>query len=189
MPFAEGNIVGRDTWFKSVDKKLVVCPTCKTSKEFYPSDVKRRRRFCSKECAYEAHVSRPNKRRIITKVCPSSHESFETIPSDTDRTYCSNVCRGSGMKNPLRTKEQQFYASQEWLRTRNRVYRRDEFRCRMCGNGKESGKRVAHHLDDVRNNPENDWLNSDRIVTLCIHCHNKIHGKVGGRRNEPVCGI
>ena len=166
--------------FTQVDMIGVICPTCDITHEVYPSDFKRGSRFCSVSCASEAHIPRPNARNRIDKECECCGKGFEAIVSDSDRRFCSNRCKGISMINPLRLEEQIFYASSDWKKIRTQVYKRDNYKCQICSCGKEGGKRVAHHLDEIRKNKFNRF-NKDRIITLCISCHNKIHGKFGGR--------
>ncbi len=166
--------------FTQVDMIGVICPTCETTHEIYPSDFNRGRRFCSVSCASEAHLPRFNARNRVNLSCEFCGKDFESVVSDTDRKFCSNECRGKSMINLDRSEEQIFYASQEWKEVRTSVYKRDKYLCQICGCGKKGGKRVAHHLDGIREN-KIDRINKDRIITLCIPCHNKVHGKFGGK--------
>ena len=63
---------------------------------------------------------------------------------------------------------------------RNKVYKRDECKCRVCG--QVGGALNAHHLDGW------NWAKDKRFevsngVTLCEDCHNKFHGIYGKGNN------
>jgi 5-methylcytosine-specific restriction endonuclease McrA len=56
---------------------------------------------------------------------------------------------------------------------REAVYARDNYICKICGNG---GELNAHHIKPISDYPELA-LNVDNGVTLCIDCHEKEHGR------------
>ena len=63
---------------------------------------------------------------------------------------------------------------------RNKVYQRDEYTCRVCG--QVGGTLNAHHLDGW------SWAKDKRFevsngVTLCEDCHNKFHNIYGKSNN------
>lgn len=63
---------------------------------------------------------------------------------------------------------------------RNKVYQRDEYTCRVCG--QVGGTLNAHHLDGW------NWAKDKRFkisngVTLCEDCHNKFHNIYGKGHN------
>lgn len=71
------------------------------------------------------------------------------------------------------TREQQ-YNHPNWQRKRLQIMQRDEFHCMLCGN-KQKLLHVHH------NTYEGQYLWECRpsyLVTLCIDCHEKIHGRL-----------
>jgi hypothetical protein len=63
----------------------------------------------------------------------------------------------------------------EW---RTAVFRRDAFKCGLCGAG---GSVQAHHLDCWADYPERRFDLSNGI-TLCRPCHKAFHASMGGER-------
>jgi len=74
-------------------------------------------------------------------------------------------------------KQDDKYLTPEWIEVRNKIYRRDEYKCVNCGKGKSDGVRLAvHHLvynRDVEVWDVPDWY----LVTLCKPCHTTEHSK------------
>ena len=184
------NSLGR---FVKVEKIKRKCFYCQKACLFYPSEIKRGRRFCSDYCAskwfseyHRGKIHHRYKQKIRIK-CQICKKYFYVIPGRLNKKYkvkyCSNKCKGLAMRDPTKNERDQFYLTNEWIKLRKKVYKRDNYRCQICGNGKESGKRVAHHLDEISKSEKQDWINVDRIITLCIRCHNKIHDKFGA--NNP----
>jgi len=58
--------------------------------------------------------------------------------------------------------------SEDWDIIRSQVYRRDGYRCVMCGN---RGKLHAHHIIPVRISRNNSLSN---LVSVCDKCHRKL---------------
>lgn len=174
--FQKGNKLGKK--FVNYGKlKDVICRSCGLWFQRYESELKRvNNSFCSKKCIQ--YIPRFSRRNRVEKKCLICKKRFEVINYRKDISFfCSKKCYGISMLSPVRSNEQQFYASEKWRKTRQKVYKRDKYKCQKCGNGKESGKRVAHHIEEIRKNPRTKWLDTKKIITLCITCHNFIHKK------------
>jgi len=91
-----------------------------------------------------------------------------------------------------RQQKRKFYDSDEWKSLREEVKKRDNYECQKCKrNGyvtidtneySESAKRkkiqlVVHHIKELEDYPELA-LDMDNLETLCVNCHNRIHGRV-----------
>lgn len=63
---------------------------------------------------------------------------------------------------------------------RNKVYQRDEYTCRVCG--QVGGTLNAHHLDGWNWAKDNRFKTSNG-VTLCEDCHSKFHNVYGKGNN------
>lgn len=61
-----------------------------------------------------------------------------------------------------------YIKSKEWQATRQRIFRRDDFRCVRCGCSKNL---EVHHITYKNLGEEKD----DDLATLCDKCHNDIH--------------
>ncbi|MGM7682647.1 HNH endonuclease [Cytobacillus sp. Hm23] len=102
--------------------------------------------------------------------------------------------------NFYKTKQQKrkFYDSDDWKLIREEVKQRDNNECQECKrNGfvmidtneySKKAKRkkiqlVVHHLKELEDHPELA-LEIDNLETLCVRCHNEIHGRVF-KRVEP----
>ena len=92
---------------------------------------------------------------------------------------------------PYRTPgtKKKFYRSKEWEYIRNERLKLDNFECQQCkregfvkvDSKKVEGKRKeivlnVHHIKEIEFHPELA-LEIDNLETLCIHHHNKVHGK------------
>ncbi|BAM46340.1 HNH endonuclease [Amphibacillus xylanus] len=85
--------------------------------------------------------------------------------------------------------KKKFYASGGWLWLREKALERDNYECQECKrNGlvtidskKVEGKKKeivlnVHHIKEIETHPDLA-LELDNLETLCVSCHNKIHGK------------
>lgn len=75
-------------------------------------------------------------------------------------------------KNGITPKVEQVRKSIEYRLWRESVFARDHWNCQNCGNG---GYLHAHHIKPFSKYPELR-LALDNGITLCKHCHKKIHG-------------
>ncbi len=173
MPIIARDKLGRFAW--QGGKQPVMCPACGRDFDLYPSDIKRGHRFCSYSCAMS--VSHPHlaRRRRVTKTCEVCENDFEVIAARAGARFCGNACKGIGMT--VRPQIQAFYASMAWRNTRLQVWERDGYRCVECN---KKGRLVAHHLDEIKKTSPDQWLSTDRIITLCIPDHNLVHGRFIG---------
>lgn len=64
---------------------------------------------------------------------------------------------------------------------RKAAFQRDRGLCQMClREGRYESATVAHHIKAVKEHPELKY-NLDNIASLCWRCHEKIHGRPGGK--------
>ena len=64
--------------------------------------------------------------------------------------------------------------SKEYMAWRLEVFKRDGFKCQICG--KVGGELNAHHIKRF-STYLNERLNVDNGITLCKKCHREIHRK------------
>lgn len=60
------------------------------------------------------------------------------------------------------------YYTEDWDTIRKKVYRRDGYKCVLCG---KKGKLHAHHIIPVRISRDNSLSN---LVSVCNKCHRKL---------------
>lgn len=86
----------------------------------------------------------------------------------------------------------QFYNSKPWKQKRIMILQRDHYQCQDCvfrlkeaavqGAQLEPADRMirsaeeVHHIKELREYPELG-LDDDNLISLCVHCHNKRHGR------------
>lgn len=69
-----------------------------------------------------------------------------------------------------------FYRSAAWKKVREYVFNRDYGICVKCGSPGEEVHHTVWLTPDNINDP-NITLNSDKLITLCRECHQRIHSK------------
>ncbi|NOW86764.1 5-methylcytosine-specific restriction endonuclease McrA [Clostridium beijerinckii] len=77
--------------------------------------------------------------------------------------------------------EKNFYKSSKWLNKRERVLKRDEYRCRECIRyGKSVTAVTVHHIIPLDQNPSLRLV-SDNLLSLCNKCHDKMHDRTNNQ--------
>jgi len=72
-------------------------------------------------------------------------------------------------------KEERFYHTTAWRKTRKIVLRRDNFECQECKRqGKYSKATTVHHKKHLKDRPDLA-LDLNNLESLCNPCHNKEH--------------
>lgn len=71
-----------------------------------------------------------------------------------------------------------FYWSGEWRELKKRIIERDCNECKVCAlSGRVSlDNLIVHHIYPLEYYPEKRLV-EDNLITVCIQCHNKIHGQ------------
>ena len=138
-------------------------------------------KYCSRSCYAQAQKGkdpfvgkvRGSKKRVRVQIdCAVCGKRFETVPSKIGvRKYCSNSCYLKDHKAKVENIKQ-LRDSIEYRMWRIAVYKRDYFKCQVCGSvGKDL---VAHHIKPVSLNPHL-VLSMDNGITLCVKCHKLVH--------------
>ena len=83
------------------------------------------------------------------------------------RRYCSDKCVNG------------FFDKNYWVRLREKVMKRDNYKCRDCEIGRSELDEVleVHHIRAIHDGGEE--FNPDNCITLCHSCHGKKHSKIG----------
>lgn len=86
-----------------------------------------------------------------------------------DNVFCTFNCYRDYCKN------KKTHIEKEKKKIRQEVYKRDNFKCTMCGRSKI--RLDIHHIDG--SNLYNSWAdannNKNNLITLCKSCHRKVH--------------
>ncbi len=69
-----------------------------------------------------------------------------------------------------------------WFKVKKRVFRRDNYTCRVCG---EKYFLNVHHLFYAKGRKAWDYP-IDALITLCNECHNKWHETEGIKTLKPI---
>jgi len=176
-----------DGQFVSVEMVEKECPQCGETTEFYPSDAKRGRRFCSNEC------SRKHKSETLTgenhhnydretSTCKYCGDDFQHLPSK-ERQYCNGSCRNKDRDYPtgpdspnwkggVTPEIKRIRNSEEYDEWREAVFSRDNYTCQECGSSNKFLN--AHHITPMSEDLSNA-LEVDNGLTLCVDCHQDRH--------------
>lgn len=75
---------------------------------------------------------------------------------------------------------QKYYKTLEWIELRDKILKRDRYRCVNCGRGKgekyKSGKEIVLHVHHIVPRELGGRDSEENLVTLCDLCHAKAHG-------------
>lgn len=100
--------------------------------------------------------------------------------------FCQKCYRGVNTKNwnpnAIRDTSSSRNLHPENYEWRKRVYTRDNFQCKICGD-KRGGNLVAHHLENYRDNISLRFEVGNGI-TLCESCHKAFHHQFGIRNTN-----
>lgn len=150
--------------------RIAVCLNC--GKEFRATEDYKNRKavYCSWDCFVKG--------RSEPRICPQCGTEFRTTKA-RDKKFCSSECRNLAYrlnKGELshfwkggKTKETDLIkSSAEYRYWRDEVFRRDDYRCQICG--VRGGQLEAHHIKEKCNFPEL-MFDVNNGVTLCHTCH------------------
>lgn len=156
-------------------KKTSVTKQCTICGADY--EVKKHRASASNYCSRECWSNRNPPSEFI---CPHCGETFTSYHRDA--IYCSRSCRAkdktgkdaSAYVDGKSMQRQRARDSVELAKWREKVYKRDGYTCQYCGaNGCALN---AHHIKPYAEYPKLR-VALDNGVTLCIPCHEKVHGR------------
>lgn len=163
-----GTVLRSATRRKRTTRHCAVC-----SKPFEVKAYRANAKYCSRDCW---SVRNPPKE----KTCPHCGISF--VSHDRKAIYCSRTCARKdktgenapawkGGKATHRTRSKYRGELAQW---RKAVFGRDNYTCQICSTNGEDIH--AHHIKPLAEFPE-IALDIDNGQTLCIPCHEEIHGR------------
>jgi hypothetical protein len=129
--------------------------------------------YCSAECFGKSH-RHPRSDRV-TLVCRTCGTSFVRPWWKKHQKFCSVSCRVPANKgiylNPIKSKwrrERDSWKLKSWA---ERVRRRDDYTCQLCGR-RQVGQMHADHIKPYVFHPDLA-LDLSNGRTLCVECHRK----------------
>ena len=79
---------------------------------------------------------------------------------------------------------EKFYKSSLWEHKRERILRRDDYRCQRCKRyGRQREATTVHHIKHLDEYPELALENSN-LISLCADCHNFFHPEKAKKSNR-----
>lgn len=157
---------------------IVECKQC--GSEFQVNEARSNTKFCSNECygKWQVGKNNPNWRGgKVTLTCDWCGKSFKANPCKEDeRKYCSTACRDDARRkedsNQFQNWKHQVMTRTKYKQWRKEVFKRDDYRCRMCGSGDEI---YPHHIISMRKiwdiNKKQLAVDVSNGITLCKDCH------------------
>jgi hypothetical protein len=160
--------------------------------------------YCSRECSYTRLIgeNNPSKKEEVRKKISISLKGREITWGDkvskalktSDKAKVQqfksgedNIAYGKGdlqkgLLNPnwkggVTTKNQLIRNSDKYVSWRKICMERDNYKCTDCGVG---GYLQVHHIKELAKYPELAYV-VDNGKTVCISCHQKIHGTTYGK--------
>lgn len=71
------------------------------------------------------------------------------------------------------------YTSARWKKKRDKILRRDGYKCVCCKRyGKSVEAVIVHHIKEANAFPELAWEDSN-LESVCMACHNRLHPEKG----------
>lgn len=130
-------------------------------------------------CAYCGGRFRPSRGVVTSRI-----QSLENKLKGERRFYCGDPCKQAcptfHRKKTFKNQKGAIGTSYEvpaWLR--QEAFKRDNWKCKKCGAGKEAILH-AHHIKPKAEFPP-EAADLENIITVCKKCHNEIH-------HLPGCG-
>lgn len=161
------------------DRIDVNCQNCSKTFETRPYLVSiGKGKYCSKECYIKSKIGKRTK--LITLTCLECGKEFIRNLFQIDSKYCSRKCvgkangkrlKGSGHWNWKGGISPRVLNTVEYREWRKKVFRRDNYRCVLCGYDK-GHILEADHIKSWKDYPELR-LSVDNGRTLCKLCHRK----------------
>jgi len=173
-----------------------ICPVCgKTFRAVKDQNGRfggkiRRQIYCSRECWSKRGIT------FYKHKCLYCGKWFKTKDIRV-RKYCSRECafkdkkgvKAGAYKDGKSLERERAREGNNLARWRNRVYKRDNYTCQLCGAKNGNGKKIylhAHHIKSFSEFPELRF-DVNNGMTLCEECHGKIHNKNFANRRIKFC--
>lgn len=175
------------------------CIICSKEKSVFPNVyIKGSHKYCSHHCQGIGRL-----KQKIERTCKICNKKLLLLPKRIRKgegSFCSYRCMGKwrtfhniGEKNSnwrggITPETRQRLNAPEWKETRKKVYKRDGYKCQICGMMSNELKKIkqkiiAHHITPYRITQNNEI---DNLITLCSSCHMREEKKYYHSQNEQL---
>lgn len=172
-----------------IKAKPLICTNPRCNKEFFDSQGKLTRTFCSLECNID--FRRDNPKPLISLTCNNCQTTFQRKYKGRGKNvYCSIQCaKDYSIKNRKTTLafNQRYYGSL-WRKMRKVARIRDSHTCQRCDLVQVKPALPVHHITPIRKfiNPD-DGNVLGNLITLCRVCHGAV--EINGLDFVPTFNI
>jgi 5-methylcytosine-specific restriction protein A len=168
------------------------------------------RKYCSFECRVKCPIYKQNnidshntpeyvealKKRLLGRIFTTEHckKISNSLKNTTKRDSFfkpgeDNIAFGRNQTGPnnhnwkggITNNNQKFRNSPEYEPWRIFCMQRDKYTCQICGDKAQYVQ--VHHIKELHEFPELAW-DKDNGITVCVPCHEKIHGKFIGTKQK-----
>lgn len=102
--------------------------------------------------------------------------TYETLEDDTKTTSTNNNSYSLPPKKYYKSVYDYLLHDSRWLDCRNRILKRDGYRCKWCGEKYDLQIHHKYYHKLPNNHFVNPWeYDDDCFITLCKTCHDKFH--------------
>jgi len=117
-------------------------------------------------------LSDESKRKRIQTI-----KETEVLSGENNGMYGRTGSKNPNWKGGTSYWRKKHYNSISYKNWQKKVFKRDDYRCQLCGDTKKGDKIIhAHHIKSFAKYPKLR-LDVDNGVTLCNICHSKVHSK------------
>lgn len=171
VAIGEGKYCSKDCYRKAISIKKT-CLIC--GKEFWVGKSKAK---TAKYCSWKCFLQNSPREKRNCLVCGKEFLVYQYQKKKNIGFYCNQKCYGkslsinnTGKNHPLWLGGISFepYGIEFNNCLKEKIRKRDNYQCRICGIKQNGRKLSVHHVDYDKTNNE-DW----NLITLCDSCHMK----------------
>lgn len=175
------------------------CEFCGKEFRMISKSHENRAKYCSMQCKQNSFAAKmigenaPNYKsgqriKSIEKICKECGKTYLISPAHyNESSFCCKGCqndwrsknlrgeKGTNWKGGVSGMRERDMMSREYKEWRQKVFERDEYACRGCGDD-TGGNLQAHHIQSYARYPELRY-SLENGITLCVKCHKKEHKK------------
>jgi len=155
-----------------MSKNTYECENCGDEFKRYPSQIRGKHNFCSKECKHKFQ-----RKTVECTVCGEEIEKIKSEIKGGNYFYCSKKCQSKnfrGENNPNWEGGSDRYRGPKWYEMRRKRKERDNHECVVCKKSKEDAEKSleVHHIRPFKEfEKPKDANHIDNLITVCMSCH------------------